>query len=183
MHLEMKNDVTIYEKTEEEITNMNKQILINPSTSITCCLAADTLILMGDGSHKRIEEIKTGDYILSINEEPQEVGCDTENEVETYFILKTEKERELIITGDHPVFTTKGWQQVKKLVTGDQLRYAYSTETAEEFEEIISIQVKNEKRKMYNLICDDMPLIANGFICSDFHMQYKMELMEKYKKS
>lgn len=168
--------------TYEETTVMNKQILTTPPTSITCCFSSDTLILMADGSTKRINEIKIGDQIMSINEESQEVGCDTENMVEAYFILKTEKEHEITITGDHPVFTDNGWKQVKKLVAGDKLKRGYFTKDETEFEEITSIQVKNEQRIMYNLICDDNPIIANGFVCSDFHMQYKMELIEKYKR-
>lgn len=161
---------------------MNTQIITTKPTSCTCCFSGDTLILMADCSTKRIDEIKIGEWIMSENGDTQQVGCDAQNNVDTYFILKTVEEHEITITGDHPVLTEQGWKQVKALVTGDKIKRAYISAQEEEFEEITSIEVKNEDRIMYNLICEDKPIIANGFVCSDFHMQYKMVLIEKYRK-
>ena len=162
---------------------MKKQILTNTCNTDTCCFSADTLILMADMSQKRVDQIRTGEMIMSIDEEVQEVGCDVENTTDTYAIIKTANEHEITITGDHPVFTEDGWKQVKHLVVGDKLKRAYLLENGAEFEEITSIEWKEEKQTVYNLICEDKPMIANGFICSDFHMQYKLVLCEKYKKN
>lgn len=161
---------------------MNTKYTLKTQTPCTCCFSDDTLILMADGTTKRIDEIKIGDWIMSLDGDTQEVECDTDNTVDTYFILKTAKGHEIKITGDHPVLTEQGWKQVKALVIGDKIKRAGCSEKEDEFEEIISIEVKNEERIMYNLICDEKPIIANGFVCSDFHMQYKMVLFEKYKK-
>lgn len=146
-----------------------------------CCFAENTQILMADGSLKYIKEVKIGDLIASINGESKEVGCDTQNQVEEYFILKTKQGYEIEITGDHPVLTDQGWELVKMLSQGDKVACQDNQTEAYWYDEVISLEHKIESREMYNLICDDCAMIANGIVCGDFHVQYKMMICSRLR--
>lgn len=142
----------------------------------TCCFSKDTCILMADGSTKYIDEVKIGEWVASTEGKVEEVCCDVENEVEEVYLLKTKQGHEIMITGDHPMMTDGDWKQVKELAIGNRLMRLETLGGESAYEELAIIEVIKEKRKMYNLICEDCAIIANGFVCSDFHMQYKMVL-------
>lgn len=148
----------------------------------TCCFSETTQILMADGTQKYITEVKIGDSIASINGEVKEVGCDTQNHVGEYIILKTKEGHEFAITGEHPVLTDAGWKLVMTLVPGDRVACQDNPSDSYWYEEIISLEVKKENKEMYNLICDDCAIIANGIVCGDFHVQYKMVMQNRFRK-
>lgn len=134
---------------------------------------------MADGRQKRVDEVKIGEWVASIDGKTEEVCCDVDNEVEEYFLLKTKEGHQIEITGDHPMMTPDGWKTVKELVVGDRLMRLESLEGEVTFDELTALTLIKEQRKMYNLICEDCAIIANGFVCSDFHMQYKLVLFSQ----
>lgn len=148
-----------------------------------CCFLADTFIRMGDGSEKKITDVRIGDLICTIDGDVQEVGCDTELTVDSYYIVETENRHEIKITGNHPMLTEDGWKKVEVLLVGDKVVYISKGSNEIIFEKVKLIQMKEEKTTVYNLICEEKPLIVNGFVCSDFHMQYKMELIAQLNDS
>lgn len=156
---------------------------LNTSVVFTCCFSETTQILMADNTQKYITEIKIGDHIASINGETKEVGCDTQCQVEEYMILKTNQGHEIAITGEHPVLTDTGWKQVMTLVPGDKVACQDNPDGSYWYEEIISLELKKENKEMYNLICDDCAIIANGIVCGDFHVQYKMVMQNRFRRT
>ena len=148
----------------------------------TCCFSKTTKILTADSTQKYITDIKIGDFIASTNGETTEVGCDTQSQVEEYIILKTNQGHEIEITGEHPVLTDDGWKQVMALALGDKVACQDSLDDSYWYEEVVSLELKKENREMYNLICDDCAIIANGIVCGDFHVQYKMVMQNRFRR-
>ena len=147
-----------------------------------CCFVPGTLILMADSSLKPVEEIENYEWILSTENEKKEVGCTTEETAEEYYILKTKEGHEIQITGEHPMMTDKGWKLVKRLEIGTKLARWNHKNVQTEFDSLEFIDIKKQNSMVYNLICDDCAVVANGFICGDFHVQYQMTVLTKYFK-
>ena len=154
----------------------------NTNQKVSCCFLADTWIRMADGSEKQITEVKIGDRIFTLGGQIQEVGCDTKQMVESYYLLRTESGHEIKITGNHPILTKDGWKIVKELSLGDSVMYMPRGKITGVFEGVTAHHKIIENVPVFNLICEEKPLIANGFVCSDFHMQYKMELIAQIKR-
>lgn len=55
------------------VTSNTASLEIPVTISQEFCLAEDTLITMADGSHKKIKDIKAGEYCLSLNEKGEKV--------------------------------------------------------------------------------------------------------------
>ena len=156
---------------------------LNIRTSDICCFSETTQILMADSTQKYITDIKIGDLIASINSKTTEVGCDTQSQVEEYIILKTNQGHEIAITGEHPVLTDTGWKQVSALELGDKVACQDKLDENYWYEEVVSLELKKDNREMYNLICDDCAIIANGIVCGDFHIQYKMIMQNQFRRT
>ena len=134
---------------------------------------------MADGSLKRVNDVKNGEWVASIDGKTEEVCCDVDNEVEDYFVLQTKAGHQIEITGEHPMMTPDGWKTVKELSVGDSVMRMEVLGGTSTFDEITVLTIVKERRKMYNLICEDCAIIANGFVCSDFHMQYKLVVLSR----
>ena len=89
------------------------------------CIAEGSMILLSDGSLKPIENIiKDKDkYVLS----KDDCGKIVKGEITDYyvnglketFLVKTRLGREVIVTYNHPFFTSKGWIALDKISVGD----------------------------------------------------------------
>jgi alpha-2-macroglobulin len=87
------------------------------------CFTAGTPITMADGTIKLIEEIKTGDRVLT---------QDVDKNVRTKAVVERVYERrtngyyiingQIQVTGSHPFWTDEGWRQADILMIGDVLR-------------------------------------------------------------
>ncbi len=129
------------------------------------CFAAGTPILMADGSSKVIEEIVTGDQILSFSGEADRVKQthrrQSEHVREIWFRNDAGEQRRLETTDEHLFWTMeKEWQPARKLVSGDLL--LGSLETSWEV-------VKNERQDrtvtVYNFDVDQYrSYFANGVL-------------------
>lgn len=128
------------------------------------CFPAGTKIHMADGSLKNIEEIETGDMVLSFSE-----GLLTRGEV-TYvhppvkgrlYLLTTES-NELLVTGEHPLYVGEGeFLKVNELEAGD---YVYILDGYGISEEMITKkEMLDDYVYVYNFEVDGGTYFADGF--------------------
>jgi len=93
------------------------------------CLSPDSLVKMEDGREVRIDQIKEGDVVLTVNEkskliEPRVVDLVHKNLNKGYQIyeIETEDGRMIKITGNHKVRLKNGeWKKVEDLDLSDEL--------------------------------------------------------------
>ena len=88
------------------------------------CLHPSTLISL-ENNEKEIKDIKVGDKVLTRNENTTALEYKTVLKIhknlssEKMFRIKMEDNSELLITGNHKVFTNNGWKRVDELNTND----------------------------------------------------------------
>jgi intein/homing endonuclease len=93
------------------------------------CLTPDSRVKMADGGTKRIDEIKKGDLVLTVNEktnllENKSVEYVYKNMNKGYQIYEVETEdgRIIRITGNHKVRLKSGeWKKVEDQILSDEL--------------------------------------------------------------
>ena len=82
------------------------------------CFEAGTLITMADGTMIPIEQVQSGDYIISYNESSTkfEISEVTDTIIwhNTINMIKLsfDNNKELIMTACHPILTTDGWKSL-----------------------------------------------------------------------
>ena len=79
------------------------------------------MILMSDGSRKRLDEIVVGDYVIGHSRKPCKVTDVHDQGLLPAMCIKTELGREVIAALDHPFLTPEGWKEVRHLRAGDTL--------------------------------------------------------------
>ena len=96
------------------------------------CLDVDELVLLADGTHRRIGDMKEGDRIVTID--PQTGKADTTG-IHGFFVRDVRPDeqvwniialngRRVRATDDHPFFTDRGRVEARDLVIGDRLAIA-----------------------------------------------------------
>jgi len=114
---------------------VNNILTHNCSGKCQYCLHGDTDILtrlcanQNKKKNIKIRDIKIGDEVLTYNEKIKKIESNKVKKVmdriaDSYYILKVNK-KEIKITGEHPVYTRKGWIEVKDLKKGDEVLWAY----------------------------------------------------------
>ncbi|NJD76345.1 MAG: hypothetical protein FIB08_04520 [Candidatus Methanoperedens sp.] len=111
------------------------------------CLSADSLILMKDGSKKRVDSIKVSDRVqiddsgsyLSV------VDIVTGKEEKPCLRVTTENNRSLLVTDEHPIFKFDGFCLVKELRIGDFVK------TESGFERVSNVSEELYNGTIYNL--------------------------------
>lgn len=87
------------------------------------CLAEGTLITMADGSTKAIEHVEVGDQVATPLGPCAVEASEVTNEAAQVYRVRTSCGREIIATGNHPMFVEgKGFVRVDALGMMDQLR-------------------------------------------------------------
>ena len=92
------------------------------------CFAAGTLVHTETGP-KPIEEIQTGDYVLARHEDTFEMGyfkvidafSRTAPSVLRLIVRSERGEDEIIVTEEHPFFTSRGWTSAAQLKIGEDI--------------------------------------------------------------
>jgi hypothetical protein len=115
-----------------------------------CCLLPGTLIYMGDGTRKKIENVQVGDtiYAYNINRKTLEKEKVLKLHVhpdgdEFYYVIN----HLLRATANHPVFVNeKIWKRVDELIIGDII-----IDEKTQPLKIISLEKKNGAKTVYNL--------------------------------
>jgi hypothetical protein len=92
------------------------------------CLHPDSLIRMSDGSHKKISDVKIGDWVETVNQrtgeiQSREVEFMYENlSQEDMYEIETEDGRVLKLTSNHKVLTSDlVWKRVDELRENDEI--------------------------------------------------------------
>ena len=132
-----------------------KRECTNPELGM--CFTADTLVYTKDG-HKRIEDIKVGDEVYSVNVDTGEKGLKKVKQLfvnETYDIIHIYVGYSQIkSTAPHPFWVEgKGWVEAGNLLEGDKVKL-YSGEVLEEIKEIRRERLE-EPVKTYNFEVED----------------------------
>lgn len=87
------------------------------------CLASDTMISMADGSEKPIQDVKAGDWVLTVNEDTYEIESKQvqhvlDNGVKETMLVGTGA-RTLRCTPNHPILANNRWIEAGDLEIGD----------------------------------------------------------------
>jgi pyruvate formate lyase activating enzyme len=100
------------------------------------CHPAGTKILLSDGQDKPVEEIIPGDMVWSYNIEG---GMKIEPSVVTHTASHhgrlweveygSNKQAPVLLTADHPVYTTQGWKTAQQLSPGDSILRVWQVQT------------------------------------------------------
>lgn len=126
------------------------------------CFPPGTLIFMGDGSTKPIEQVKLGDRVLAAD--PEELGSVQPHEVvglirdfagsliHISMVTRDGESCELTPTRYHPCWTsTRGWVEAQDLIPGDVLRDAQYRPLT-----VTAIWIENRFIRSYNLSVDEV---------------------------
>ncbi len=120
------DDYELSDKLLERLKERAEGIFVSGPPGSGKCLPRGTRVLLPDGTFKNIEELKLGDYVLSVglNEIMENPIIKTYKRKESRLIkIKTRLGRELILTERHPILCIKdgfvGWREVKNLDVGD----------------------------------------------------------------
>lgn len=120
----------IYIGTYQSLDKWPKKFFEQFHTVITDeCLHPDSIINMGDGSKRKISDIKEGDFVKTINEltgdiEEKKVDYVYKNLTNTdeIFEIIMENDQKLLITGNHKVRLKDGfWKRVDELSEEDDI--------------------------------------------------------------
>jgi DNA polymerase-3 subunit alpha len=84
------------------------------------CLAADTWIEMADGSRKPITAIRDGDVVLT-KDGPQRARGVRPSGIRPIGRLRLANGMSVRCTGDHPIFTQRGWVDAQDLADADAI--------------------------------------------------------------
>jgi intein/homing endonuclease len=145
----------------------------------TCCFAPGTMIFMGDGSKKAIEDVRVGDEVLSFDEKIGKtiIGKVMALEAPTRDHLTTivfANGKTLRLTDEHPLFTKKGWasldpgftfehhnMRVNKLRVGSEV-----LDNNSKWNKILSINTILVTNQVYNLakVEPSETFFADGFL-------------------
>lgn len=110
------------------------------------CLAIDTMILMGDGSHKKIQDIKIGERVnCGEGKIGMVINTWTGVENEELVCIEMSNEKYLKCTKSHPIMTNKGYLEACKLTEETTL----ISENNEEIKIIAMYPIREET--VYNL--------------------------------
>ena len=84
-------------------------------------LHVDTLVLMGDGTRKRLGDIRVGDYVIGKSGLPGKVLAVHDQGLQDCVKIRTHSGREVISATDHPFLTPDGWVEAGRLTVGQPL--------------------------------------------------------------
>lgn len=112
------------------------------------CFLAGTKIEMADGSEKNIEDVKTGDMIMTFENEyvkklvPAKVAETFKHRVQEYLVINDR----LKVTPQHRIFVNNGWEPIGDVKVGD-----YLVDSSGERVRIDSIKRVQDIVTVYNL--------------------------------
>ncbi|MEK6932284.1 MAG: radical SAM protein [Nanoarchaeota archaeon] len=105
----------------------------------TFCFDGNTKIVIANGPNKKIKDIKTGDKLITFNNNKLEEGIvkkTFKRKVNKYLSIKLENNKILKVTHEHPFYLKGKWIEAKNLKIGDPLHHIT-------FKDKISFYAKN----------------------------------------
>ena len=133
------------------------------------CLDKDTMVLMADGTEKKISDVKEGEKVYTYNRLTNEKEIHEVEYVyhglskgEKLYSLEMEDGTTLKITGNHKVLTQRGWVRVDELNCDDNTRIKNITEIGVADEEVYNLRIVDDHEECHNYF-------ANGLCVSNCH--------------
>lgn len=137
------------------------------------CLAEDTMVEMGDGTHRKISSIEIGDVVKTVS------GCAAVTNIykgmeEELIFLETKDGHVLQMTKSHPVKTSRGYIRASELTAADIVT------TVDGDSMIKYLYMAKYGKEVYNLELDQSEaIICNGIIAGDFVMQNNYKQLKR----
>jgi hypothetical protein len=183
-------DVTITNApTQRPLTPPNVQIA-QPLRITNSCLAAGTMVSVGGGKARRIEDIHVGDQVASPYASNLTVIDTTIGTERTPIVhIKDSQGHELMLTEMHPLYVVdRGMVPAKLLKAGDQVR------TEDGSSQLVSVTRESYPGQVFNLKVgtpeearalgvDQTAVYANGFMVGDSQIQANYEMAEVLAKN
>lgn len=141
------------------------------------CFAKGTWIRMGDGSLKKIDDIKAGDLVKTDNgiATVSELVVGTEQKM---VLIRTSNSRTLTVTADHPIKTIAGWKKAGDLNAADILQTEAGPSAIEELHYV------DYADTVFGIRLDaESALIAQGIYAGDFGCQNRLAQQPEAKPS
>lgn len=92
------------------------------------CVHPNSKISMGDGSFKHIKDVRTGDYVKTINENTNQIESKKVLKVhhnlsvnQQMYEIELINDKKINITGNHKVNTMRGWVRADELTDNDEI--------------------------------------------------------------
>lgn len=132
------------------------------------CFAKNTDIKMADGSVKRIQDIRPGEWVMTEDGSKKVLEL-ISGEEEKMICIGSRRGHTIMITKDHPVMTEGGWKRARELTASDILIMEYGKDNigqlyiCENHDRVFSIRTES----------DSSAVIAGGFYMGDFGCQNK----------
>ncbi|KGM29032.1 hypothetical protein KS18_04470 [Photorhabdus luminescens] len=163
-------------------TPSDSQFIYPPINIQYGCIAEGTLVDMADGSKKKVEDIRSGDKVLTkqggvLQVKSRIVGHDTE-----FVDLIYNNGEKVSLTPTHPVATLRGIVKADELKAGDTI-YTRDGQTT-----LSSVKLRNtDPLNVYNfvlektddkseLLPEDALLFAGGILVGDNNLQRKVSI-------
>lgn len=135
------------------------------------CLTGDTLIIMSDGSLKRLDEIKIGEYVLHFDFNTKTlVPCMVERidagkhrTSDTYELFEFEDNIVLKVVKGHMVYNQE-IQHMKNIMTWEIGEHAYTVDG--KFVKLINRKTINETVLHYNMFVDSGPVYGTNYFAN-----------------
>ncbi len=128
------------------------------------CLAEGTMISMDDGSKKPIENIMTGDILISDNGRPLKVSNVVTGTEDTIYHLKLESGEEVLATIEHPFMSFHGLIRVADIDSSTKLLNEKG-----DFVRVYDCYPEKYGRKVYSIETEDYGLFFANGIASGLH--------------
>lgn len=159
--------------TWQALKNNPKIIELFHMVIVDECLAGDTMVLMADGTHKEIQDIRPGDKVTSYHAASQMLDADIvvklhtnllKSESEKMYLLKFTHDIEMQVTGNHQILTTVGY------IRADMLTEQHVALSTTDGPTLISRVEIDKPAVTYNLhVENNHNYIANGIVVSNCH--------------
>lgn len=171
---------TYYVAVIAKDTAGNKAIYTSTSHTTTCFIG-ETLILLADGSSKRIDQIQEGDEVLSFNVDgsltTSVVGAVLKHQTSNYLNVTTET-GSVGVTANHPFYVGEselalndypGFRPIGDLKVGDFV-YVFGDKTQPVKTQIVNIDLIERDVPVYNLHISRGPstFFANGYVVHNY---------------
>ena len=151
------------------------------SDTVRRCVDENTLILMGDGTYKKIKDIAIGDVVQSFDHfgasQPSLVSGKYDNGFSETLDITTQHGNKLTCTPSHKLLTQRGFVRADEITTDDFIMTPKNTRT-------IPDGLTSQKRLSEKIMYAIGLLIGDGSVGKDDTIHFtnhEMDLINKYK--
>jgi intein/homing endonuclease len=142
------------------------------------CFAAGTKVILADGSSKNIEDVQSGDVVVSHNlstnvDENKVVGRLLSILSDHISYVTLSNGTILKVTNDHPIYSNNGWAAIDVELTKTKYEFHVTelnigdlVKTTNEYVEVINIETKTEPTMVFTLkdVEDNANFYADGVL-------------------